>query len=135
MPPDQRTLIRMARAMVDLWCRSHRRPPKAVTLDIDDTADTVHGHQQLSLFNAHYDERCFPPIHIYDAETSRPVAVLLRPGKTPSGREVRNHLRRLMREIRRHWPHTSGRCRASPTGRPGRRSTASRPCWRSRQRA
>jgi hypothetical protein len=22
-------------------------------LDIDDTADTVHGHQQLSLFNAH----------------------------------------------------------------------------------
>jgi hypothetical protein len=27
--------------------------PKAITLDIDDTADTVHGHQQLSLFNAH----------------------------------------------------------------------------------
>jgi hypothetical protein len=31
------------------------------------TADTVHGHQQLSLFNAHYDERCFLPIHVYDA--------------------------------------------------------------------
>jgi hypothetical protein len=30
-----------------------------VTLDIDDTVDVVHGHQQLSLFNAHYDERCF----------------------------------------------------------------------------
>jgi hypothetical protein len=36
--------------------------PKAITLDIGDTADTVHGHQQLSLFNAHYDERCFLPI-------------------------------------------------------------------------
>jgi hypothetical protein len=59
-----------------------------VTLDIDDTVDVVHGHQQLSLFNAHYDERCFLPIHIYDTATSRPVAVLLRPGKTPSGQEI-----------------------------------------------
>jgi hypothetical protein len=25
----------------------------------------LHGHQQLSLFNAHYDERCFLPIHVY----------------------------------------------------------------------
>ena len=51
--PDPRTLIRMTRAMVDLWCNSYRRAPRAITLDIDDTADTVHGHQQLSLFNAH----------------------------------------------------------------------------------
>ena len=57
-------------------------------------------------FNAHYDERCFLPIHVYDTATSRPVAVLLRPGKTPSGHEIRGHMRRLMREIRRHWPHT-----------------------------
>ena len=48
----------------------------------------VAGHKQLSLFNAHYDERCFLPIHVYDTATSRPVAVLLRPGKTPSGVEV-----------------------------------------------
>ena len=66
----------------------------------------MHGHQQLSLFNAHYDERCFLPIHVYDTATSRPVAVLLRPGKTPSGDEVRRHLRRLVRRIRRHWPTT-----------------------------
>jgi hypothetical protein len=68
-----------------------------VTLDIVDTCDVAHGHQQLSLFNAHYDERCFLPIHVYDTETSRPVAVILRPGKTPSGIEVRAHLRRLCR--------------------------------------
>jgi hypothetical protein len=36
--PDRRTLIRLTRAMVDLWCKSHQRPPKAITLDIDDTA-------------------------------------------------------------------------------------------------
>ena len=90
--------------MVDLYCTSYTTPPEAVTLDIDDTVDVVHGHQQLSLFNAHYDERCFLPIHVYDTATSRPVAVLLRPGKTPSGTEIRGHLRRLVRRIRRHWP-------------------------------
>jgi hypothetical protein len=51
--PDLRSLLRLGRAMVDLWCRGHRRPPRAITLDIDDTLDRVHGHQQLSLFNAH----------------------------------------------------------------------------------
>jgi hypothetical protein len=99
-------LIRLARAMVDLWCKSHQRPPKAITLDIDDTADTVHGHQQLSLFNAHHDERCFMPIHVYDANTGHCVLTVLRPGKTPDGNEVRAHLRRLVRRIRLHWPAT-----------------------------
>jgi transposase InsO family protein len=104
--PGLREVVRLMRVMVDLYCASYATPPAAVTLDIDDTVDVVHGHQQLSLFNAHYDERCFLPIHVYDTATSRPVAVLLRPGKTPSGREVRGHLRRLVRQIRRHWPAT-----------------------------
>ena len=38
--------------------------------------------------------------------TSRPVAVILRPGKTPSGVEVRAHLRRLVRHIRKRWSKT-----------------------------
>jgi len=66
----------------------------------------VHGNQQLSLFHAHYNERCFLPIHVYDTATSRPVAILLRPGKTPTGDEIRSHLRRLVRRIRQHWPDT-----------------------------
>jgi Transposase DDE domain group 1 len=104
--PDLRILLRLGYAMIDLWCHGHRKPPKHITLDIDDTVDVVHGHQQLSLFNAHYDERCFLPIHVYDADSGHCVAVLLRPGKTPSGKEIRGHLRRLIRRIRRHWPQT-----------------------------
>ena len=104
--PTLREVVRMTYAMVDIYCASYARPPGAVTLDIDDTVDVVHGHQQFSLFNAHYDERCFPPIHVYDTATSRPVAVVLRPGKTPSGHEVRRYLRRLVRRIRSHWPST-----------------------------
>ena len=51
--PDLRTLVRLTHSLADLWCKSYQHAPKAITLDIDDTADTVHGHQQLSLFNAH----------------------------------------------------------------------------------
>jgi len=104
--PDLKTVIRLTYALVDAWCASYAQEPEAVTLDIDDTLDVVHGAQQLSLFNAHYDERCFLPIHIYDTATGRPVAMILRPGKTPSGREAAGYLRRLYRRIRRHWPNT-----------------------------
>ena len=104
--PDLKTVVRLTYAMVDAWCDSYAVAPETVTLDIDDTVDVVHGSQQLSLFHAHYDERCFLPIHIYDTATGRPVAVILRPGKTPSGKEARNYLRRLHRRIRGHWPTT-----------------------------
>jgi hypothetical protein len=104
--PDLKTVIRLGRVLVDLWLSSHATPPENVTLDIDDTVDVVHGHQQLSLFNGHHDERCFLPIHIYEAGTGRPVAMILRPGKTPTGKEIRGHLRRLVRRIRRRWPTT-----------------------------
>jgi Transposase DDE domain group 1 len=104
--PDLREVIRLTYAMIDTYCASYKRPPSAVTLDIDDTLDVVHGHQQMSLFNAHYDERCFLPIHVYDTATARPVALLLRPGTTPSGEEIRRHVRRLVRRIRQHWPNT-----------------------------
>jgi len=61
--PTLREVVRMTYAMIDTYCRIYTRPPAAVTLDIDDTCDVAHGNQQLALFNAHYDERCFLPIH------------------------------------------------------------------------
>ena len=59
--PDVRSLLRMGRAMVDLYCASFRQVPRRIVLDIDDTFDAVHGGQQLRLFNAHYDEYGFQP--------------------------------------------------------------------------
>lgn len=104
--PTLRDAIRLTYALVDQWMASYETPPRSVTLDMDDTCDVVHGRQQLSLFNAHYDEYCFLPIHVYDTATGRPVAMVLRPGKTPSGVEVRAHVRRLHRRIRSKWPTT-----------------------------
>jgi hypothetical protein len=107
--PGRVALIRMMAAMVALFCDSFTAPgqggvPRRIVLDIDDTEDKVHGDQQLALFNAYHDSRCFKPIHIYEATTGRPVAVILRPGKTPSGAEVALVLRHVVRAIRTHWP-------------------------------
>lgn len=44
------------------------------------------------------------PIHIYEAISAKPVAVFLRPGKTPDGTEVCRVLRHVVRAIRARWP-------------------------------
>src|SRR6266571_3686308 len=102
--PGPVALKRMMAAMVELFCDSFEEIPRRIVLDIDDTEDRVHGGQQLALFNAYYDSRCFQPIHIYEATTGKPVAIILRPGKTPDGAEVTLVLRHVIGRIRARWP-------------------------------
>jgi hypothetical protein len=104
--PSKIEAARLTAALADQFCASFPSAPEAVTLDIDDTAGEVHGGQQLSFWNAHYDCRCFLPIHVYHVESGKPVAVILREGKTPKGKEVRSVIKHLTRRIRRHWPKT-----------------------------
>jgi hypothetical protein len=109
--PDVRSLLRMGRAMIDLYCTSFKQVPKRIVLDIDDTFDAVHGGQQLRLFNAHYDEYGFQPIVVFDG-AGRFITALLRPAKRPKGTEIRAFLRRLLRAIRANWPKTKIMLRA-----------------------
>ena len=101
----RRALLRMGRAMIDLYCELFTQIPKRITLDIDDMFDAVHGGQQLRLFNAHYDEYGFQPIVVFDG-AGRFVTTVLRPARRPGGKEIRALLRRLLRTIRSHWPKT-----------------------------
>jgi hypothetical protein len=102
--PTITALKRMMAAMVELFCDSFEEVPRRIVLDIDDTEDRVHGAQELALFHAHYGGYCFLPIHVYEAITGKPVAVILRSGKTPDGAEVALVLRHVIRAIRKRWP-------------------------------
>jgi hypothetical protein len=104
--PSKIEAARLTAALVDQFCASFAAAPKTITLDIDDTVDEAHGGQQLSFWNAHYDCRCFLPIHVYHVESGKPVVAILREGKTPNGKEVRTVIKHLTRRIRRHWPKT-----------------------------
>jgi hypothetical protein len=99
-----RQLARIGLGLIDLFCRSYAKPPARIVLDIDDTADAVHGGQQLALFNAHYGTRCFLPIVIFEATSGKPVTALLRPGKVPTGVEIARVLRHVIARIRKRWP-------------------------------
>lgn len=97
-------LYRMAKALVDIYIASYARPPKVIILDIDDTDDPTHGGQQLSLFNGYYDEHCFMPLHIYEGQSGKLITTILRPGRRPTGREIRAILKRLIPYLRKAWP-------------------------------
>jgi hypothetical protein len=99
-----RTLIRLQATLIDQFCASWAKVPAHIVLDIDDTWDAVHGGQQLAFFNAHHDGYGFLPIHIYEASSGKLVAAILRPGKTPTGQEVRKILQHVIRRLRKHWP-------------------------------
>ncbi len=71
-----RDLYRMTRTLVDLFLDSYDQAPKAILLDIDDTNDTTHGDQQLALFNAHYGDYGYQPLHIYEGQSGRLFAII-----------------------------------------------------------
>ena len=48
-------LYRIARAFVDAFIASYKKPPRAIILDIDDTQDTVYGTQQLAQSSRHHN--------------------------------------------------------------------------------
>ena len=97
-------LYRMAQALADTFLDSYARPPEAIILDIDDTDDETHGGQQMSLFNGYYHEHCFMPLHIYEGQSGKLITSILRPGRRPTGREIRTILKRVIAHIRRAWP-------------------------------
>jgi hypothetical protein len=59
---------------------------------------------ELALFNTHAGGHCFQPIHIFEANSGKPVLSLIRPGKRPSGEEIARVLAHVVHRIRRQWP-------------------------------
>jgi hypothetical protein len=97
-----------------LWFMSSARTFRATSasrgrlevLDIDDTFCAAHGGQQLAFWNAHEDERGFAFMHIYHVASGTPIATILRPARTPNGREVRTVIKHVTKHLRQHWPNT-----------------------------
>jgi hypothetical protein len=98
-------LLRLAYALGDAFIASFATPPRQLLLDLDDTEDPVHGAQQLALFNAHYGGYCYQPLHLYDGLTGRLITTVLRPGRTPTGREIVALLKRVVARLRAAWPN------------------------------
>lgn len=100
--PTKADAARLAKALVDQFT-AHVTPAHRDIFDIDDTFDAAHGGQQMTFWNGHHYERGFAPMHVYHAGSGLPVATILRPAKTPNGREVRTVIKHLTRRILKSW--------------------------------
>jgi Transposase DDE domain group 1 len=98
--PRRSELYRTAQAVFDTFLASYRQAPQSLLLDIDDTADEVHGAQQQALFNGYYDQYCYLPLHIYEGQSGKLITSILRPGRRPTGQEIVSILKRVVGAIR-----------------------------------
>lgn len=100
--PTKKDAAKLAGALVDHFA-ARVTPAHRDIFDIDDTFNAAYGGQQLTFWNAHNDERGYASMHVYHAGTGLPVATILRPAKTPSGREVRTVIKHLTKRLLKTW--------------------------------
>jgi hypothetical protein len=70
------TLEGVMAARAELFFDSFADVPRRIVPEIDGICDAVRSQQQRAFLHAYYGERCFLPIHIYQALTGKPVAVI-----------------------------------------------------------
>uniref|UniRef100_E6QRP6 Transposase of ISCARN98, IS1380 family n=1 Tax=mine drainage metagenome TaxID=410659 RepID=E6QRP6_9ZZZZ len=99
-------IYRMASALVGQFIAGYHSAPASITLDLDHTDDATHGQQELSFYNHHYGHYCYLPLLVFEASSGALVTAVLRPGKRPTGAENAMIMKRVLRILRQHWPHT-----------------------------
>ena len=86
---SQTNLLRASYAICDNFLNGFAKEPEVIIIDMDPTENRVYGDQQLALFNSFSDDYCFMPFHVYDGVSGQLITTVLRPGKTPSGKEIK----------------------------------------------
>lgn len=71
-----------------IFIQTRPEPPDEIILDVDSTNANAHGLQQLTFFNAYFDERIYHPLLVHDAKTGMTLAVVLRPGNVGGAAEL-----------------------------------------------
>jgi hypothetical protein len=99
-------LRRLGEAILEGFIDSFQRPPRAVCIDIDPSAHEVYGQQELGLFAHKLDGHCLMPFYVFDGITGKLITAVIRPGKTPSGKEIMVVLKRVIGGLQRAWPNT-----------------------------
>ncbi|GMQ82137.1 MAG: IS1380 family transposase [Rhodothermia bacterium] len=103
--PSRAQLYRMATCIFEQFIASYDEAPEIIVLDFDDTDSKTYGDQQLTLFNAYYNSYCYMPLHVYEGLSGKLITTVLKP-TVMKGLGVLSVLRRLVKRLRKEWPHT-----------------------------
>lgn len=102
--------------LVDLFLEAHAQAPQRIVLDLDSTDVPLHGHQESRFFHGYYDSYCYLPLYIFAGDHL--LCARLRPADQDGAAGSVEELRRIVAQIREHWPRVeivvradSGFCR------------------------
>jgi hypothetical protein len=83
---EERNFQGLARLNADLVQHEAIRPPtRRVTLDIDSSESPVHGAQEQSAYNGHFESVCYHPLFVFNQDGDC-LAATLRSGNVPSAK-------------------------------------------------
>jgi len=99
-------LYKIAVAFVNNFIQSYSEEPPVIILDPDDTNSNTYGGQQLTLYNDYYGEYCYMPLHIYEGQSGKLIATILKPGRRSKTADVFSILQRIITHLRKVWKNT-----------------------------
>lgn len=103
---DRKACYRLAVALVGVYLRERERGgvPTRILLDLDGTADPVHGAQEGSGYHGYFRQHMYHPLVIYDGDTDQLITAILRPGTSHASRGIVSILKRLVPALQQRWP-------------------------------
>jgi len=104
--PGTKELYNMGKVFVDTFIASYDKAPDFIILDCDDTSALTYGQQELALFNTHYGDYCYMPLHIYEGMTGKLVTTILKPGRRSKSINVFSLMKKLINYLHQYWPDT-----------------------------
>jgi hypothetical protein len=103
-------LMRLGGVLLEQFLARCGADPQWIVLDLDPFADPCHGHQQLSLFNGHYDTQCYLPLYLggcIDGSRAYVIGALLRDGRSAPTKGAVALLRRVVGALRQRFPRVT----------------------------
>ena len=90
--------------LIELFAKTRLEEPTHVILDLDGSEDAAYGQQQLTFWNAHYDQNQYYPLFVLDGVSGFPLAAWLRPGHVHDSCGAVEILEEIIQQLRRYFP-------------------------------
>ena len=87
---------------VDLFLEAHRRAPREIVLDLDNTDIPLYGEQEGRFYHGYYEEYCYLPLYVF---CGRHLLLARQRRANVAGSDgAVEEMARIIAQIRRRWP-------------------------------